>query len=59
MNRKEFLKFKAAAEKIERECNTPEKSGQFLIKIGYLNPDGQVAEKYRIENPVDIHNYPQ
>ena len=37
MSRKEFLKFKAAAEKIERECNTPEKAGQFLIKIGYLN----------------------
>jgi hypothetical protein len=47
MSHKEFLKFKAAAEKIERECNTPEKAGQFLIKIGYLNPDGQVAEKYR------------
>jgi hypothetical protein len=47
MSHKEFLKFKAAAEKIERECNTPEKTGQFLIKIGYLNPDGQVAENYR------------
>jgi hypothetical protein len=47
MTPKELKKFKEAAEKIERECNTPEKAGQFLIKIGYLNPDGQVAEKYR------------
>ena len=47
MTPRELKKFKAAAEKIERECNTPEKAGQFLIKIGYLNPDGQVAEHYR------------
>ena len=47
MSPKEFRKFKEAAEKIDRECDTPEKARAFLIKIGYLNPDGQRAEKYR------------
>jgi hypothetical protein len=44
---KEFKKIKEAVEKIDREYNTPEKAREWLIKIGYLNPDGQVAEKYR------------
>jgi hypothetical protein len=44
---KEFKKFKEAVEKIDREYNTPEKAREWLIKIGYLSPDGQVAEKYR------------
>jgi len=44
---KEFKKFKEAAEKLDREHNTPEKAHEFLIKIGYLDPDGKVAEKYR------------
>ena len=43
----EFKKFKEAVEKIDREYNTPEKAREWLIKIGYLSPDGQVAEKYR------------
>jgi hypothetical protein len=47
MSHKEFLKFKAAAEKLNREHNTPEKARELLIKIGYLNPDGQIAERYR------------
>jgi hypothetical protein len=47
MSHKEFLKFKAAAEKLRRELDTPEKRKAFLVKIGYLNPDGQVAESYR------------
>lgn len=47
MSPKEFKKFKEAAEKIRREHNTPEKARELLIKIGYLNADGQVAEKYR------------
>lgn len=47
MSPKELKKFKEAAEKLDREHNTPEKAHELLIKIGYLNPDGQVAEKFR------------
>jgi hypothetical protein len=47
MSHKEFLKFKEAIAKIDRECNTPEKARELLIKSGYLTPDGQVAEKFR------------
>lgn len=47
MNPKEFKRFKEAAEKIVHQYNTPEKAREWLIKIGYLMPDGQVAEKYR------------
>ncbi len=47
MNPKEFKKFKEAAEKIARECNTPQKAREFLIRIGYLDPDGKVAERFR------------
>jgi hypothetical protein len=47
MSPKEFKKFKEAAAKIRLENNTPEKARAFLIKIGYLNPDGQVAERFR------------
>ena len=47
MKYKDFLKFKEAIAKIDRECDTPEKAKEILVRIGYLNPDGQVAEKYR------------
>lgn len=47
MSHKELQKFKEAAAKIERECNTPEKAREILIKVGYLDADGRVAEKYR------------
>jgi arginine exporter protein ArgO len=47
MSPKELKKLKEAAEKIRLENNTPEKARAFLIKIGYLNPDGQVAERFR------------
>jgi hypothetical protein len=47
MSPKEFKKFKEAAEKLNREHNTPEKARKLLIKIGYLDPDGKVAERYR------------
>jgi hypothetical protein len=47
MSPKEFKKLKEAAEKIRLENDTPEKARAFLIKIGYLNPDGQVAERFR------------
>jgi len=47
MSHKEFLKFKKAIAKIDRECNTPEKAREILVRIGYLNADGQLAEKYR------------
>jgi|FreactTroBogLake_1042271.scaffolds.fasta_scaffold182663_1 hypothetical protein len=47
MGHKELQKFKEAAAKIEREYNTPEKAREILIKIGYLDGDGQLAEKYR------------
>jgi hypothetical protein len=47
MSHKEFLKFKEAVAKIDRECNTPEKAREFLIQSGYLTEDGQVAEKCR------------
>ena len=47
MSPKEFKKFKEAAEKIRLENDTPEKRKAFLIKIGYLNTDGQVAERFR------------
>jgi hypothetical protein len=43
----ELRKIKEAAARLERECNTPEKIKAHLIKIGYLNTDGQVAERYR------------
>jgi len=45
MSPKEFKKFKEAIAKIDREYNTPEKAREWLIRIGYLNSDGQVAEK--------------
>jgi len=47
MGRKELQKFKEAAAKIAREHDTPEKAREFLTKIGYLNADGEIAEKYR------------
>ena len=47
MTPKEFKKFKEAAEKLRQKLDTPEKRRAILVKIGYLNPDGQVAEAYR------------
>lgn len=47
MSRKELQKFKEAAEKIARENDTPEKAKVILTKIGYLNANGEVAEKFR------------
>lgn len=47
MTPKELKKFMEAADKLRRELDTPEKRKAFLVKIGYLNPDGQVAESYR------------
>ena len=47
MTPKEFKKFKEAADKLERELDTPEKRKAMLVEIGYLKPDGQVAERYR------------
>jgi hypothetical protein len=47
MNPKEFKRFREAAEQILREHDTAEKAREFLIQIGYLNPDGQVAEHFR------------
>jgi hypothetical protein len=47
MSPRELQKFKEAIAKIDREYNTPKKAKELLIKIGYLTPDGQVAERYR------------
>jgi hypothetical protein len=47
MSHKELEKFKEAAAKIAREHDTPEKARELLTKMGYLNADGEVAEKYR------------
>jgi len=47
MSPKELKQFKEAAEKLQRELDTPEKRKAILVKIGYLNSDGQVAERYR------------
>lgn len=47
MSPRELQKFKEAAARIAREYNTPEKAREFLIKTGYLNANGQVAESYR------------
>jgi len=47
MTPRDLQKFKEAAAKLAREHNTPEKARELLIKIGYLNADGQVAEMYR------------
>jgi len=47
MTRYELQKIKEAAARFERECNTPEKIKAHLIKIGYLNEDGEVAQKHR------------
>ena len=47
MSRKELQKFKEAAEKIARENDTPQKAREILTKIGYLNANGEVAEKFR------------
>jgi hypothetical protein len=47
MTPKELKKFKEAAEKLDREHDTPEKARELLIKIGYLDPDGKVNEKFR------------
>ena len=47
MSPRDLQKFKEAAEKLGREHDTPEKARELLIKIGYLNTDGQIAEKYR------------
>ncbi|MGA9072051.1 MAG: hypothetical protein WB424_17440 [Terracidiphilus sp.] len=49
MSPKELQRFKEAAEKLDREHDTPEKARELFIKIGYLNPDGQVAERYRTD----------
>jgi hypothetical protein len=47
MSPRDLQKFKEAAEKLNREHDTPEKARELLIKIGYLNPNGQVAERFR------------
>ena len=47
MSHKEFLKFKEAIAKIDREYNTLEKARELLIKSCYLTADGQLAERYR------------
>lgn len=47
MSHKELEKFKEAAAKIAREYDTPEKARELLTKVGYLNAEGEVAEKYR------------
>jgi len=47
MSRKELQRFKEAAEKMARENDTPEKAKVILTKIGYLNANGEVAEKFR------------
>jgi hypothetical protein len=47
MSHKELQKFKEAAAKIARENDTPEKAKAILIEIGYLNANGEVAEKFR------------
>ena len=41
MTPKELKKFMEAADKLNREHDTPEKARELLVKIGYLNPDGQ------------------
>jgi hypothetical protein len=47
MTPKQLKKFKEAAEALQRKLDTPEKRKALLVKIGHLNPDGQVAERYR------------
>jgi hypothetical protein len=47
MTPKELKKFKEAAKTLRRRLDTPEKRKALLVKIGYLNQDGQVAERYR------------
>lgn len=47
MGHKDFEKFKEAADKIERESNTPEKALEMLVKSGYLDADGGVAAKFQ------------
>jgi hypothetical protein len=47
MSPRDLQKFKEAAEKLDREHDTPEKARELLIEIGYLKPDGQVAERFR------------
>ncbi len=47
MTPKQLKKFMEAADKLRRELDTPEKRKALLVEIGYLNPDGQVAERYR------------
>ena len=47
MSPRELKKFKEAAETLQRKLDTPEKRKALLVEIGYLNPDGQLAERYR------------
>jgi hypothetical protein len=47
MSPKELKKLKEAAEKLRRQLDTPEKRKALLVEIGYLSPNGQVAERYR------------
>ncbi|HEY1256950.1 MAG TPA: hypothetical protein VGF01_19445 [Terracidiphilus sp.] len=47
MSPRDLQKFKEAAEKLNREHDTPEKARELLIKIGYLNPDGKVSERFQ------------
>jgi len=48
MSHKEFLKFKEAIAKIDREYNTPEKAKRVAYQIGYLNSDGQVTREIQV-----------
>jgi|WetSurMetagenome_2_1015567.scaffolds.fasta_scaffold815090_2 hypothetical protein len=43
MTPKELKKFMEAAKILRSRLNTPEKRKALLIKIGYLNKDGQIA----------------
>jgi len=47
MTPKQLKKFKEAAARLRLKLDTPEKRKAFLVKIGCLSPDGQVAESYR------------
>jgi len=47
MSPKELKQFKEAAEKLRRQLDTPENRKALLVEIGYLSPNGQVAERYR------------
>jgi hypothetical protein len=50
MSNEDLKEMREILEKFEREVvSSPEKSRAFLIKYGFITPDGEMTEHYRLD----------